>query len=132
MGDSGSGFLGLTLGLLSIQAAQVNPELFWCWLILLGVFIVDATTTLLRRVIRGETFHEAHRSHAYQYAARRLATHRYVSIMVGLINLLWLLPLALLVTRGSLSGLTGLLIAYAPLVGCAFLCKAGATEQQEV
>ncbi|MCX5863701.1 MAG: glycosyltransferase family 4 protein [Deltaproteobacteria bacterium] len=132
MGDSGSGFLGLILGLLSIQAAQVDPELFWCWLILLGVFIVDATTTLLRRVIRGEAFHEAHRSHAYQYASRRFATHRHVSIAVGLINLLWLFPIALLVALGSLPGLVGLLIAYAPLVRCAFHYKAGAKEQQEV
>ena len=132
MGDSGSGFLGLTLGLLSIQAAQVNPELFWCWLILLGVFIVDATTTLLRRVLRGEAFHEAHHSHAYQYASRRFAGHRQVSIGVGLINLLWLLPITLLVTRGSLPGLAGLLIAYTPLVWCAFLYKAGAKEQQDL
>ncbi|MCX5877112.1 MAG: glycosyltransferase family 4 protein [Deltaproteobacteria bacterium] len=132
LGDSGSGFLGLILGLLSIQAAQVDPELFWCWLILLGVFIVDATTTLLRRVIQGETFHEAHRSHAYQYASRRFAAHRHVSIAVGLINLLWLLPITLLVARGSLPGLVGLLIAYAPLVWCAFRYKAGAKEQQKV
>ncbi|MFH1021509.1 MAG: glycosyltransferase family 4 protein [Pseudomonadota bacterium] len=132
MGDSGSGFLGLTLGLFSIQAGQVEPELFWCWLILLGVFVVDATTTLLRRVLRGEIFHEAHRSHAYQYAARRFAAHRHVTIAVGLINLLWLLPLALLVTRGSLPGLAGLLIAYTPLVWGAFRYKAGAKEQQEV
>lgn len=132
MGDSGSGFLGLTLGLLSIQAAQINPELFWCWLILLGVFVVDATTTLLRRVIRGEPFHEAHRSHAYQYASRRFAAHRHVSTVVGLINLLWLLPIAVLVTLGSIPGLTGLLIAYAPLVWGAFFYKAGAKEQQSV
>ena len=132
MGDSGSGFLGLTLGLLSIQAAQVDPELFGCWLILLGVFIVDATTTLLRRVIRGETFHEAHRSHAYQYASRRFAAHRHVSIAIGLINLLWLFPIPLLVARGSLPGLAGLLIAYAPLMWCAFHYKAGAKEQQEI
>jgi Fuc2NAc and GlcNAc transferase len=132
MGDSGSGFLGLILGLLSIQAGQIKPELFWCWLILLGVFVVDATTTLLRRVLRGEAFHEAHRSHAYQYAARRFAAHRYVSIAVGLINLLWLLPLALLVSGGSLPGLAGLLIAYTPLVWCAFHYRAGAKEQQEV
>ena len=132
LGDSGSGFLGLTLGLLSIRAGQVDPELFWGWLILLGVFIVDATTTLLRRVIRGETFHEAHRSHAYQYASRCFASHRQVSIAIGLINLLWLLPIALLVTKGALPGLTGLLIAYTPLVWCAFRYKAGAKEQQEV
>jgi len=132
MGDVGSGFLGLILGLLSIRAGQVEPELFWCWAILLGVFVVDATTTLLRRVMRGEAFHEAHCSHAYQYASRRFAAHRQVSIAVGLINLLWLLPLALLVARGSLPGLAGLLIAYAPLVWCAFAYKAGAKEQQEI
>lgn len=132
MGDVGSGFLGLILGLLSIQAGQVEPELFWCWAILLGVFVVDATTTLLRRVIRGDTFYKAHRSHAYQYASRHFTAHRHVSIAVGLINLLWLLPMALLVARGSLPGLAGLLIAYTPLVWCAFIYKAGAKEQQEV
>lgn len=132
MGDSGSGFLGLTLGLLSIQAGQADPELFWAWLILLGVFVVDATTTLLRRLLRKEALHEAHRSHAYQYASRCFAAHRQVSIAVGMINLLWLLPMALLVTRGSIPGLSGLLIAYAPLVWCAFIYKAGAKEQQEI
>ena len=132
MGDSGSGFLGLTLGLLSIQAGQISPELFWCWLILLGVFVVDATTTLARRLIRGESFQEAHRSHAYQYASRRFAGHRQVSIAIALINLFWLLPLALLVAGGALPGLAGLLIAYAPLVWCAFVYKAGAKEQQEI
>lgn len=128
MGDSGSGFLGMTLGLLSIQAGQVNPELFWCWLILLGVFIVDATTTLLRRATRRKAIYEAHCSHAYQHASRRFAGHRPVSLVVGVINLFWLLPVALLVTRGSLPGLTGLLIAYTPLVFCALLFKAGAEE----
>lgn len=132
MGDSGSGFLGMTLGLLSIQAGQINLELFWCWLILLGVFIVDSTTTLLRRVVRGETFHKAHRSHAYQYASRRFAGHGPVSIVVGAINLLWLLPVALLVASGSFSGFTGLLIAYMPLIYGAYFFKAGATEQQEI
>src|SRR3990167_9256944 len=68
MGDAGSGFLGITLGLLSLQAAWVAPQLLWSWLILLGVFIVDATFTLLRRLLRGDKVYEAHRSHAYQYA----------------------------------------------------------------
>ncbi|MDG4476068.1 MraY family glycosyltransferase [Thiovibrio frasassiensis] len=131
MGDSGSGFLGLTLGLLSIQASQVNPELFWCWLILLGVFIVDATTTLLRRAIRGKAIYEAHCSHAYQHASRRFDAHRPVSVVVGMINLFWLLPVALLVTFGSLPGSTGLLIAYSPLIFCAFLFKAGLEVRQK-
>src|SRR5687768_16066675 len=46
MGDAGSGFLGLVLGLLSIQAAVIKTGFFWSWVILLGAFIVDATVTL--------------------------------------------------------------------------------------
>jgi Fuc2NAc and GlcNAc transferase len=60
MGDAGSGFLGVVFGVL-IDAAQYEPALFWCWLILLGSFIVDATVTLLRRLMRLERIYEAHR-----------------------------------------------------------------------
>ena len=132
MGDAGSGFLGLMLGLLSIQAAWVNPAFFWAWLILLGVFVVDATLTLLRRLARRHKPYEAHRSHAYQYAARKYGAHRPVTLAVGAINLLWLLPLAIFVGLGYVNGLTGVLLAYAPLIWLAFRFKAGAAEAQEV
>lgn len=132
MGDAGSGFLGLVLGLLSILAAWSHPAFFWAWLILLGVFIADATLTLLRRLARGEKIYEAHRSHAYQYASRRYGAHRPVSVAVGAINLFWLLPWALLVGLGLIDGAIGLLVAYAPLFWLAWHFKAGAAEAQEV
>jgi Fuc2NAc and GlcNAc transferase len=132
MGDAGSGFLGLMLGLLAVQAATLQPSLFWGWIILLGTFIVDATVTLLRRLVSGERVYEAHRSHAYQYAARKLGSHKAVSLAYGLVNLLWLLPLALCAATGRLDGLTGVLIAYAPLTVAAFYLKAGAGRLQEV
>ncbi|RJG07728.1 glycosyltransferase family 4 protein [Noviherbaspirillum cavernae] len=132
MGDAGSGFLGITLGLLSIQAARTVPEFFWAWIILLGVFVVDATVTLLRRVVRGQKFYEAHRSHAYQYVSRRFGAHRSVTLAVGAINLFWLLPIALAVGLGYLDGIAGVTLAYAPLVWLAIHFKAGAAELQEV
>lgn len=132
MGDAGSGFLGLMLGLLSIQAGWVNPAFFWAWLILLGVFVVDATLTLLRRLVRRQKPHEAHRSHAYQYASRKYGAHRPVTLAVGAINLLWLLPLAMLVGLAYVDGMVGVLVAYAPLVWLAFRFKAGAAEAQEL
>jgi len=131
MGDAGSGFLGLMLGLLSIQAAWVNPAFFWAWLILLGVFIVDATLTLLRRLARRQKLYEAHRSHAYQYASRQYGAHRPVTLAVGAINLFWLLPLGMLVGLGYVDGVVGLLVAYVPLVWLAWRFKAGAAEAQE-
>jgi Fuc2NAc and GlcNAc transferase len=97
-------------------------------LILLGVFIVDATYTMLHRLIRGEKVYEAHRSHAYQYAARRYASHKKVTIAIILINFLWLTPLALLVGVGRLDGAAGLLIAYLPLVVLVVKHDAGKAE----
>lgn len=129
MGDVGSGFLGITLGAFSIQAAWVAPSLFWAWAILLGVFVVDASVTLIRRILQGETFYEAHRSHAYQHASRRIGAHKPVSVAVGAINMLWLLPVASLVTLGYVDGFLGLVIAYLPLFGLAFCLKAGVREQ---
>ncbi len=132
MGDAGSGFVGIVLGVLSIQAAWLAPELFWGWVILLGVFIVDATVTLLRRVASGEKFDEAHRSHAYQYASRRFASHKWVSLVVGLINVVWLFPIALVVGFGWIDGFVGVLIAYSPLIWLSFHFKAGSNLRQEV
>jgi Fuc2NAc and GlcNAc transferase len=128
MGDAGSGFLGVVLGLLSLQAAWVSPGLLWGWLILLGVFIVDATFTLFRRLFRGDKVYEAHRSHAYQFASRSHGSHLPVTLAVGLINLLWLLPIAIGVVLYNWDGTLALVVAYAPLVGLAIKYKAGQLE----
>jgi Fuc2NAc and GlcNAc transferase len=128
MGDAGSGFLGITVGILSLQAAWIAPQLLWSWLILLGVFIVDATWTLLRRLLRGDKVYEAHRSHAYQFASRQFKKHLPVTLAVGAINLLWLLPIALLVSSDRIDGLLGVLVAYLPLVVLAVKFNAGAKE----
>ena len=98
MGDAGSGFLGLMLGALLLLSAQVDQSLLWAWLIMLAVFIVDATFTLLRRLCRAEAIYQAHSSHAYQAAARKYGSHLRVTTAVILINILWLAPIAYLVT----------------------------------
>lgn len=131
MGDAGSGFLGLTLGVLSLQAAQEQPVLIWSWGILLGVFIVDATMTLIRRLLRGHKPYEAHRSHAYQYASRCFGAHRPVTLAVLGVNVCWLFPWALAVALGWVDGALAVALAYVPLLGLAHRFRAGAPEQQE-
>jgi Fuc2NAc and GlcNAc transferase len=125
MGDAGSGFLGFMLAVLSLQAGWVVNRLFWSWVILLGVFVVDATVTLIRRMAHGDRLYEAHRSHAYQRAALHQGAHTPVTVAVAIINVCWLLPVALVVALGRLDGLLGVLIAYAPLVFAAIRLKAG-------
>ena len=101
---------------------------FASWLILLGVFIVDATFTLVRRFLQGDKVYEAHRSHAYQYAARYYQSHKIVSISVGIINIIWLTPLAIGVGLAKLNVFIGLTLAYVPLLLLAIYFKAGLIE----
>ena len=129
MGDARSGFLGIIIGLLSLHAAWHSAVLLWVWLILLGVFIVDATFTLGRRLARGDKVYEAHRSHAYQFASRQVGAHLPVTLSILMINLLWLVPIALCVALLGLNGPLGLLIAYAPLILLALKYRAGAVEK---
>lgn len=128
MGDAGSGFLGLILGILALISLKTDPALFCAWLICLGVFIVDATFTLIRRVINGHKMYDAHRSHAYQYASRKYNSHTTVTIGVLLINLFWLLPIAYLASQNVLMPELLLFIAYIPLILIAVFFGAGKTE----
>lgn len=129
MGDAGSGFLGLVLGVMAVDAAWKSGDFLWSWLILLGVFIVDATWTLGRRLLSGEKVYEAHRSHAYQYAARRYGSHKVVVCAVAAINVFWLTPLAVAVGNGWIPGAVGLPVAYLPLILIA--CSLGAGVREE-
>lgn len=94
MGDVGSGFLGYWLAVLAIGLHVSGNLSIWTSVILGSVFIADATTTLLRRVVRGERWYEAHRTHAYQHLAQRWGSHLKVTGLVWGINLGAILPLA--------------------------------------
>jgi len=128
MGDAGSGFLGLMLGALALYSVRIEAVMLLVWLILLGVFIVDATFTLLRRLLRGDKIYEAHRSHAYQFASRKFGDHRVVTLLVLVINLFWLTPWAVVVALGIVDGILGVVIAYAPLLYLARHFHAGEIE----
>lgn len=125
MGDVGSGVLGYVLAVLALWSAGQNLLSLAVWLILAGVFWVDATLTLLIRMRRGERWYAAHRSHAYQHAAHRSGSHRRVTLGVLAINLAWLLPLAWVAVR--FPAWEGLLLALAwlPLGLLAFRLDAG-------
>jgi Fuc2NAc and GlcNAc transferase len=125
MGDVGSGFLGFVFGVLVIASVRERPWLLWPWLILLSVFIVDSTLTLMRRLITGARWYEAHCSHAYQHAARRWGSHSKVTLTIAAINAAWLFPLAWAACVWPAAGPVFAVIAMAPLVYTAFRYDAG-------
>ena len=114
MGDVGStwiAFMIFALALLSILDGWLNTL---TWLILAAGFIADASATLFTRIVTGQRWTEAHRTHAYQRLARRWQSHQKVTLGMLAFNLLWLLPLAAATQRAPQWGVALLLLAYAP------------------
>lgn len=125
MGDTGSGFLGYIFGVLLIATLASGALTPWQWLIVFGCFWVDATLTLVLRVLRGEPWYQAHCSHAFQQAVKKTGCHKHVVLRMLLINLFWLLPIAIIsiyLPHWTLL-LTG--IAILPIVILCILLKAG-------
>jgi|LSQX01.3.fsa_nt_gb Fuc2NAc and GlcNAc transferase len=88
MGDVGSGFLGFVFAVLAIWSENSGAVPLLIWLLLLGVFIIDATVTLIKRMAGGEKLYEAHRSHVYQLAVQAGYSHKQVTLTVLLINIM--------------------------------------------
>jgi len=129
MGDAGSGFLGFTVAALGWAASARGKFPIEVWGILAGVFLVDATVTLVRRLIRGERWFEAHRTHAYQHWARRWGSHLPVTVAVAAINLCWLLPWAWLAASRPQWAVAAFSAALLPLTGLAIVCGSGREER---
>ena len=125
LGDVGSGFIGFTTAVISLVVAEDEPLVAWAMIILLAVFVTDATVTLLRRLLSREHVYVAHRTHAYQHLSKKLNRHLPVSLGVGAINLFFLLPIAWLVVESEIIPIFGLLISYVPLAIVAALLNAG-------
>ena len=125
LGDVGSGFIGFTIGAMSLVVAKDEPLVAWAMIILLGVFVTDSTVTLLQRLFARERVYIAHRTHAYQHLSKRINSHLPVSLGVGAINLFFLLPIAWLVANSRLLPITGLIVAYFSLLVVAIVLGAG-------
>ena len=120
--------LGLMLPMLGFAASQRAAIPVQVWLILGGVFLVDATATLFRRVLRGDRWFEAHRLHAYQHLARRWSSHLRVTVLVSAVNLLWLLPWAFYAARAPKLASICVGAALMPLLILALMAGAGRPE----
>lgn len=90
MGDVGSAFCGFYI-MVATLAMGLQSELPWppAWFLPVAPFILDATITLITRILRGERASQAHRSHGYQILARRIGRHGPVSAIYTVLAAVW-------------------------------------------
>lgn len=127
MGDSGAYFLSFSLFIVALFGVGSGIFPIGSAIILPGLFVCDAGVTLLRRMSASEKWQEGHRTHAYQNISRQIGHARTVLIYLT-INIVWLLPMALLVAAAAINPWAGLVIAYVPLLVFVVMAKAGRSE----
>lgn len=101
MGDVGSGWIGLSTGLLLVVAWKVEPRIAAAGLAWLSPFVMDPTVCLVRRAIRRERIWQAHRSHGFQNLARKLGSHGRLLAAWWIVMFVAYLPLAMAASRAG-------------------------------
>jgi Fuc2NAc and GlcNAc transferase len=78
MGDVGSITIGALFATVMIIGATRYDFTIVSSILLFGVFVADASVTLLRRLVNGEKIWQAHRSHYYQRLALAGISHKKI------------------------------------------------------
>lgn len=87
LGDVGSYGLGFLLASLGLWAVVVGTDPLQTAAPFL-VYVADTAVTLISRVVRGETWHEAHREHRYQQLCAAGLSHAQAAAVVLVFTIL--------------------------------------------
>lgn len=104
MGDVSSASLGFLLSILAVWTARNHG---WILAIAFGTlhanFVLDTGLTLLRRIVRGENWREAHREHFYQRLIRAGWSHTRVTLVYGSLQVIAVVSTLLVVCQGKIA-----------------------------
>jgi Fuc2NAc and GlcNAc transferase len=92
MGDVGSVTLGFIFAAMLVYGGVTHAFSLPVALLVMVVFLMDSTLTLVVRVLRGERWYNAHRQHLYQQLIEYGWAHGRVALFYQTINLTLVLP----------------------------------------
>jgi Fuc2NAc and GlcNAc transferase len=134
MGDVASVPLGFMFAALLLYGLETGSLHWPVALLVLSLFIVDATLTLLRRVFRGERWYTAHAQHVYQRLIAHGWPHSRVLVLYQAINILWVLPVAVMAEMYPANAMTIVVMTYCLLGTCWYVAnwRLGMIESEQV
>lgn len=110
MGDAGSIPLGFLVGAIGLYGYKNQVWPAWFPFLVFSPFIVDATVTLLKRLIKKEKVWQAHKSHYYQKLIQLGWGHRKTALVEYMLMLCVALSAVALTMQNALIVVIGLLI----------------------
>lgn len=99
MGDVASVPLGFIFASFAVYGVQTGSMSLSVSILVMSVFIIDATLTLLTRVLCGERWYTAHAQHVYQRLIAQGWSHRRVLVAYQAINVILVLPAIVLAEK---------------------------------
>lgn len=117
LGDAGAVPLGFLAAAFGITGWLQQDWTWWFPLLVFSPFIVDASTTLTRRLLSGARVWEAHRDHYYQRLVQLGLGHRgtaiaeYALMALCGITALWVMTLTTTLQYAALAGFGALYLA---------------------
>ncbi|WNZ54967.1 hypothetical protein QT397_19125 [Microbulbifer sp. MKSA007] len=97
LGDAGSTGIGLAVVAVSLYGWQRGAFGLWVPVVIFAPFWLDATYTLLKRMLGGQRWWEAHREHFYQRYAIRVGVKKALVVQLGVMVLFSSVALAVAV-----------------------------------
>lgn len=116
LGDAGSIPAGFLAGALGYWGWRAGTWPIWFPALVFSPFIADASVTLIRRLLRGEKFWQAHREHYYQRMVRFGTGHAitaltwYLVMFAGTVLAIWNLDRPTTTQWGIVAGWAAVLV----------------------
>lgn len=138
LGDAGSIPTGFLAGAMGYWGWRSGAWPIWFPALVFSPFIGDASITLIRRLLRGEKFWQAHREHYYQRMVRLGTGHAataltwYLVMFAGIILALWALALSTALQWGIVAGWAVVLVLMGAAIDVRWRRFQSLTSQPEV
>lgn len=129
MGDAGSGFLGFAFFCFALYTENTNTLPLLTWAVLVSVFAVDATLTLVMRARQRKHLSEAHRDHLYQQFIK--AEFRHSSVTVGALLLGFCAALAAFIFSQQISLLFAVIYGLLGVLWVQLYCRFSSITPKE-
>jgi len=132
MGDTGSISTGCIFAFFIFYSGSESVISIYTWLILLSVFVSDATYTLFVRIVTKKNITKPHLTHAFHIITSSKKSQLFTVKALIFVNILWALPMAMLSTIYSNYHIMMAFVVYFPILLYLIKIGAGLDNRQKI
>ena len=132
MGDTGSISTGCIFAFFIFYSGSESVISIYTWLILLSIFVSDATYTLFVRIVTKKNITKPHLTHAFHIITSSKKSQIFTVKALIFVNILWVSPMAMLSTIYSNYHIMIAFVVYFPILLYLIKIGAGLDNRQKI